>query len=261
MDIIERSDVGLGVVYEQFMLNRLLERIVKEHNVKTVLEAPIFGMAGLTGINSMSLPELGTDVTLVDCDQNRLSETKEAWSLAKRRARFIFSQTPENLDFADSEFDLVYNFAALWHLKNPEKMLHEMTRLSSKIVLVCMPNPFNPMFQIKIRKLAGKLPPEHKWADMKRIERVLSDAGFDVLESGLIDIPPWPDTVVALKKIILGQKRANTWRWSMLDYYCGNAPLLKEKAESYSFIEDSKLPKPIKGLWAHHFYLVAKNRG
>ncbi len=258
MGILERSDVGLGVVYEQFMLNRLLERTVKRFCIKNAVEAPIFGMAGLTGINSMALPGLGVEVTLVDSDRGRLEDAETAWSMAGKKARFVLSETPEPLPFADSEFGLAYNFAALWHLEDPGRMVREMARVSSDAVLICMPNPWNPLFQL--RKLAGRLPANHGWADMKRVEAALSDAGFPRVEAGVLDIPPWPDTVVALKDILPGSKKEKTWRWSMLDYYCGKAPLLKENVLGYSFIEDSPLPPGIKSFWAHHFYIIGREK-
>ena len=46
---------GLGLVYERFVLNDLLERLRRRYNVANVLEAPIYGMAGVSGINSVEL--------------------------------------------------------------------------------------------------------------------------------------------------------------------------------------------------------------
>jgi hypothetical protein len=43
---------GLGVVYERFVLNDYLDQLVDRHAIKTVLEAPLYGMAGVSGINS-----------------------------------------------------------------------------------------------------------------------------------------------------------------------------------------------------------------
>ena len=46
---------GLGVVYERFVLNDYLDQLIDRHGIKTVLEAPLYGMAGVSGINSVSL--------------------------------------------------------------------------------------------------------------------------------------------------------------------------------------------------------------
>jgi SAM-dependent methyltransferase len=260
MGLDEKSDVGIGVVYEQFMLNRLLARIVAKYAVKNALEAPIFGMAGLSGINSMDLTRLGADVTLVDTDEGRLSETKKAWKLAGRKARFVLAEHAESLPFKDSEFDLVLNFAALWHVRDPEMMLREMARVSSDIVLVCMPNQWNPMFMM--RRLAGRLPAHHAWADIRRIKRSMEGCGFEAVETGLLDIPPWPDTVIPLKSVLspLGIRKGDAWRWSMLDYYSGKNDKMKAEAEGFSFIEDSPLPGSIKLPWAHHRYAIFRKK-
>jgi len=257
MDVDSVSDVGIGVVYEQFMLNRLLCRIAKENGVASALEFPLRGMAGLTGINSIGLADMGVRVTLADKEEH-IATAKAAWQKAKRKANLVEIETGK-LPFGNSEFDLSYNFAALWHLGNPEAVIGEMCRVSRNVVLVCMPNPLNPVFQA--RRFAGMLPAGHAWADNRRIARGLEDNGFTVVEKGLLDIPPWPDTVVPIKKLVpFGKGKKGAWRWSMLDYYSGKSPGLKEKAERFAFIEDSSLPRFVKALWAHHAYVVAKRK-
>ncbi len=40
---------GLGLVYERFVLNDFLEDLRRRHNIQSVLEAPLYGMAGVSG--------------------------------------------------------------------------------------------------------------------------------------------------------------------------------------------------------------------
>ena len=40
---------GLGLVYERFVLNDFLDNLRQRHNIKSVLEAPLYGMAGVSG--------------------------------------------------------------------------------------------------------------------------------------------------------------------------------------------------------------------
>ncbi len=259
MDIEQMTDVGMGVVYEQFMLNRFLERIVKKYRISNALEAPIYGMAGFTGINSIGLARLGVEVSILDTDRERLQMAETAWKIANTKANFSHHSNIAKLPFKDKQFDLVYNFAALWHVEDADKLLDEIARVSNNLVLICMPNSWNPGFQI--RNILNKLPEGKKWADTKCIEKKLMDNGMEILESGVIDVPPWPDSEVPIKKILgsigirLGEKK---WRWSILDYYSGKNPSLKQKAERYAFIENSRLPTAIKRLWAHHIYIMAK---
>jgi hypothetical protein len=64
---------GLGLVYERFVLNDFLLALRDEYNIGTVLEAPLYGMAGVSGINSVNLAQVGADVTLVDDHAGRLA--------------------------------------------------------------------------------------------------------------------------------------------------------------------------------------------
>ena len=38
---------GLGLVYERFVLNDFLQALREEHSIESVLEAPLYGMAGV----------------------------------------------------------------------------------------------------------------------------------------------------------------------------------------------------------------------
>jgi hypothetical protein len=258
MSLDDESDVGIGVVYEQFMLNRLLRKIIRKHHIASVLEAPVYGMAGLCGINSMALAEDDIQVAIADNDGPRLERARDAWASCGRKAEFVLVDDFGKLPFPDSQFGLAYNFAALWHLpgNEPERTIKEMVRVSGKLVLICMPNPWNPMFQL--RSVVGRLPKNRKWASMKRIKGALVGLGMKVVDEGLLDIPPWPDTVIPIKDILgkLGIRKGGSWRWSMMDYYSGKNPEVKAKAEKYSFIEDGIAPRPFKMLMAHHRYAV-----
>ncbi|NLF11867.1 MAG: hypothetical protein GX597_08765, partial [Anaerolineaceae bacterium] len=55
---------GLGLVYERLVLNDFLLALRRQYAIETVLEAPLFGMAGVSGINSVALARAGARVTL-----------------------------------------------------------------------------------------------------------------------------------------------------------------------------------------------------
>ena len=73
-------DEGLGLVYERFVLNDFLDDLRQRANIQTVLEAPIYGMAGVSGINSVALAEAGCQVTLVDDTPDRAEQVQRIWS-------------------------------------------------------------------------------------------------------------------------------------------------------------------------------------
>ena len=250
------DDVGIGVVYEQFMLAELLLKTAKKYRVKTALEAPLYGMAGITGINSVPLARNGVSLSLAEYRKEKLEEAKKAWKLVKSKPEF-FLLRKKKLPFEDNSFDMVWNFAALWHLRNPEAFLEEAARVAKKLVIVFMPNRTNPCFLA--RKLTGKLPEKHRWTDMNLISEKLEKNGLKIKESGVIDIPPWPDTVVSLGELLspLGMKKPSGWRWSMIDYYTGKAPGMKKKIEGYAFLERCSF-QPLRKFWAHHRYVIGK---
>ncbi len=51
---------GLGLVYERFVLNDFLLCLKGQYGFASVLEAPLFGMAGVSGINSVALARIKT---------------------------------------------------------------------------------------------------------------------------------------------------------------------------------------------------------
>src|SRR5512146_1155000 len=92
---------GLGLVYERLVLNDYLDRLVSRHTLHTVLEAPIFGMAGVSGINSVRLAQRGCAVTLVDDNPLRLAGIERIWGELNLRATFVCHSDFARLPFPD----------------------------------------------------------------------------------------------------------------------------------------------------------------
>lgn len=261
---------GLGLVYERFVLNDYLDRIVSQHNIHTVLEAPIFGMAGVSGINSVRLAQRGCAVTLVDDNAERLREIERIWSELDLRATFVHHTDFARLPFDDNSFDLTWEWAALWYLPNAEALLRELVRVSRKLVFVAMPN------RVQIGYLMRKYLLERdfvnyvdeQWVDIQRIKKILRDANVKFIEEGVLDVPPWPDTVMPASQVLqrLGirskkldaQFTGASWNWSTMDYYLGRRPELKAQIDRYTFLERAPIPWQIKAIWAHHRYVLAQ---
>ncbi len=261
---------GLGLVYERLILNDMLDRVTNQHRIHTVLEAPIFGMAGVSGINSVRFAQRGCAVTLVDDNPTRLRGIEDIWGTLGLRATFVCHSDFAHLPFPDRSFDLTWEWAALWYLPNAEALLRELTRVSRKIIFVAMPN------RVQIGYLMRKFLLERDfvqyvdegWADMRRIKRVLESARVRFIEEGVLDIPPWPDTVMPAKMVLqrLGIKSKKLdqqfsgagWNWSTMDYYLGRQPELKARIDRYAFLERAPIPWQIKAVWAHHRYALGQ---
>jgi SAM-dependent methyltransferase len=260
---------GLGLVYERFVLNDFLLALQKEHALETILEAPLFGMAGVSGINSVALAQAGAGVTLVDDHAERLVAVERIWGELQLPARFIHHAQWSRLPFADSTFDLAWNWAALWYLVDPEGLLREMARVSRRVVFVAMPNRIQVGYLLRKYVLERDFVAyvDESWADIGRVRSVLEDAGLHIQSQGVLDVPPWPDTVMpaseVLKKLGIRSKTldeqfsGDSWQWSTMAYYLGQQPDLYDRVMRYAWLDRARIPWQFKAIWAHHRYLLA----
>jgi SAM-dependent methyltransferase len=260
---------GLGLVYERLVLNDFLLTLQKEHAVETVLEAPLFGMAGVSGINSVALAQAGAEVMLVDDNPERLTAVQRIWGELGLPVQFAHHLKWGELPFADSTFDLAWNWAALWYLPDPASLLRELARVSGRLVFVAMPNRIQVGYLLRKYVLERDFV-EHvdeSWADIGRVRRVLEEAGLRIQSQGVLDVPPWPDTVMPASEVLkkLGIRSASLddrfsgddWHWSTMAYYLGQQPDLYDRVMRYAWLDRAGIPWQLKAIWAHHRYLLA----
>jgi SAM-dependent methyltransferase len=259
---------GLGLVYERLVLNDYLDRIVSKHNIRSVLEAPLFGMAGVSGINSVRLAQRGCAVTLVDENAERLAGIERIWGELNLRATFIHHADFARLPCDDGTFDLTWEWAGLWYLPNANALLRELVRVSRNLVFVAMPNRVQVGYILRKFLLERDFVNyvDESWADINRIKRELRDV--NIIEEGVLDVPPWPDTVMpasqVLRRLGIKSKKLDAqftgagWNWSTMDYYLGRRPELKAMIDRYTFIERAPIPWQVKTIWAHHRYVLGQ---
>jgi SAM-dependent methyltransferase len=259
---------GLGLVYERFVLNDFLLALREKHGIETVLEAPLFGMAGVSGINSVALAQAGCDVTLVDEHAGRLAGVQRIWGELALPAHFLHHTDWAHLPFPDSAFDLAWNWAALWYLADPVSLLRELVRVSRRVVFVAMPNRVQVGYLLRKYVLERDFVNhvDERWADIGRVRRVLEGAGLRLVDQGVLDVPPWPDTVMPASEVLKrlgikskkleGQFSGDAWQWSTMAYYLGKQPELYERVKRYAWLDRAPIPWRLKAVWAHHRYLV-----
>lgn len=267
---MEEYNEGLGVVYERLVLNDYLQRLMERYTIERVLEAPIYGMAGVTGINSVPLAQRGCEVTLVDTDAQRLKEVEEVWRELELPCKFVHLSNLTSIPFPDGSFDLAWNWAALWYLDDAPALLGELARVSKNLVFVAMPNPWQVGYWLR-KYLIDKgffAQVDERWVKIERVESALREAGVEIIEEGVLDTPPWPDTVMpaaeVIKRLGINSKRLEArftgpgWQWSSMDYYLGRKPDLMEEVRRYTWLERLPLPWRMKLIWAHHRYLLGR---
>jgi hypothetical protein len=266
---------GLGLVYERFVLNDFLENLRQRHQICTVLEAPLYGMAGVSGINDVVFARNGVQVTMVDDTPERIAGVQRIWRDDLQLPVNLVNIPPDGwgrLPFADRSFDLTWEWAGLWYIADPAGLLRELARTSRNLVFVAMPN--NIQVGYWMRKLVIDreffVTHDESWTDIGRIRRTLEDAGVEIIAQGVLDTPPWPDTVMPANEVLkrLGirsqqleaQFTGEGWTWSTMAYYLGEQPDLYDRVMQYAWLDHAPLPWQVKSVWAHHRYLLGRVR-
>jgi hypothetical protein len=169
-------------------------------------------------------------------------------------------------------FDLTWQWAGLWYIQKPADLLRELARTSRNLVFVAMPNNIQVGYWMRKLVIDRDFFATHDegWTDITRIRHILEDAGVTIFEEGVLDVPPWPDTVMPANEVLkrLGirskaldeQFTGEGWQWSTMAYYLAQEPDLRERVMRYAWLDHAALPWQAKAIWAHHRYLLGTVR-
>ena len=256
---------GLGSSYERAVLNVKLDEIMRRFNINSALEVPIFGITGLSGINSMWLAQKRVSVHLIDNDQKRLQLIEGVWNEVNLPADFRYQPKFEQLPFPDKAIDFGWNFSAMWFLDDMETFLKELTRVVSKVIMICVPNRsgFGHLIEKYISSADWRKRLQEEFIIPQNIIKCLTALGWQLIERNYIDCPPWPDIGMAkedfLKRFGLGflapKNKSKVPYYSIMDFYTGNDMDFAQKMLKYAWLE-SHAPKWLKYFWAHHQFLI-----
>lgn len=261
---------GLGLVYERFVLNDFLLFIKGYYGFTSVLEAPLYGMAGVSGINSVTLAKIKTPVTLADDNPERLAGVQRIWGELGLPAQFALVEDWGKLPFPDRSFEFVWNWAAIWRIREPDALLREMVRCANKLVFVAVPNPVQIGYQFRkyIAEPEFVKEVDERWTNIGLIRRKLEALGVKILRQGVLDTPPWPDTVMPASELLgrlgirskklQGRFQGEGWRWSTMDYYLGKDLGLYQRVMKYAWLERLRIPWRIKQIWSHHRWVLGR---
>ena len=268
-------DEGLGTVYERFALRDVLKASVDRTASRSVLHAPLFGMMGFPGLDAVFLAQAGVRVGLLDFLPERLDAVVAQWREFGLEPETHLVEGPDPATWPDelgTDYDLVFSFAALWWFDDPWAVVAAQKRWADKGVLTCVPNK-NVFIRVR----------EYGW-HKGLFERLNLDAldrgalvaagqrmGLEAVDTGLFDIPPFPDTSVPLAKVVramLGKKQEEgpaaagpgeppegAWSWSIIPYLKGDQPDLEDRVAKLAAWERF-LPKPMAPGLAHHRYTL-----
>jgi len=212
----DMEEVGYGTAYERKLLNALLKRLVKVYGIRSILEYPATDLLG---------------------DPRILYEGLEI--LVERRR---FAKTEGR------KYDLVWNFCKIEKADDPIKLLTEMTKLTSKYVLLIGQNIFNlgvPLHKVyhTLRRSAW----DHGIFGRMRLGYAMELAhaqGLIILEHGYFDAPIFVLDLYETGSLLRGHFTKRT--------RLGDT-LLKESPFE-------RLPRLFKSLLSHHWYLLCRVR-
>jgi hypothetical protein len=161
--------------------------------------------------------------------------------------------------------DLVWNFMALAQHDAKAALLAEMTRLSRHYVMFVAVNRFNPgFFSHRTVHRVLRVPWTHgdvAFMSPFRVRRFFADHGLRVVQSGVVDTPPYPDSL-GIRDMKLHRKNVDlnkidwdsrTFQWMR----SGSYPL---KLRFFYLFERLPLPWPLKLAYAHLFWVLGAVR-
>jgi len=273
----EDLNEGLGSSYERIIINNLLKKIVKRYRVTSVLEAPIFGFTGICGLNSVALFQDGCKVALIDDNHERIDKISNVLTEINAAIQLNYTNSFNTIDFEDKSFDMAWNFSALWFVEDLIRFLEELTRVTSKVILIFVPNQSGLGY--KWQKAHADVPKDiifnEKNINPKVIKSILKQLNWRFLAEDYFDCPLWPDIGMSKEKFI-GKyikmitksapipmsflQRQESFlvpkkKVCILDYYSGKDPHFPDKMMRYSFLE-KYAPDFVKKVWSHHRWML-----
>jgi len=205
---LARVDVGLGTAYERVAIYRLFERWAENRQIKTALEGPIDGMAGIPGLHLLGLARRGTHVTVALPDTAGLDIVRSIYRLHGVEDRLTTIEVVGNESTLPGNYDLVLSYNALPLVGNWRSYLESLAKHASRFLLVSVTNPYS--YGVGIRKLQRLLesPREPELFDHDSVRPSVLGPFLNrlgrIVEHGHLDSPWWPDLFVPTGQTLAG---------------------------------------------------------
>ncbi|WXG44783.1 MAG: DUF362 domain-containing protein [Promethearchaeati archaeon SRVP18_Atabeyarchaeia-1] len=262
----QTKDVGTGTMYERKSMRRFLNALYLRYHPESVLEAYCNGISGIPCIASTVLADRGCKVTLVNPNPKILKLAEDYWrKRGTERVEFRVGSV-EKLPFESNTFDLVWNFAVVPKLENPMRALKELTRVSRNLVLVFSNNSLNfgfPFHQLYHGRTKSAWNHGHKgWMLTSNVKKIMRKAGLEVVKTGYVDVPPWPDLDIPIGQVVKGivTGRSGEEGGRVVKASSGNAEGsgMRRMLASLAGRFEPMLPGFAKPIFGHHFFVLAR---
>ena len=262
----DTPDEGMGSSYERIVINNVIHRLTDTYKVESILECPSFGFTGLSGINLMAEALEGRQIYLEDHDAHRLQMVKSLWKELELDLKTNLNPDYKKLEYASKSIDMSFNFSALWFAADLKALITELCRVTSKVIMISVPNQFGLGFKMQMKDYKPELYPELHPAniDPALIIHLMRRAGWNKQEADWFDCPPWPDIGMSKEDFLAAKlgfpkpapkSPTSKTPLTILNYYRGEDPEFKTRMlRFYSF--ENYAPPWLKKAWAHHYYMV-----
>jgi hypothetical protein len=220
-------DRGLGTAYERWAFYRLLQTWAERLGVKTFLEGPLDGMAGVPGVHGVGLARRGVTVTSAVTSEEQAEVVRGIYETAAPGGTWsVLVAQPSELG-ALPQADMVMAYHVCEMADDWRAYLATAASRAKKALVVTVCNPENWGVSIlrwtsRLRGLSGMEPPEAWRTEV--LAPVLWKLGR-VREHEYFDCPWWPDLQVSpgqslldrAKKLFSTRKDEMTFTASMQD--------------------------------------------
>lgn len=259
-------DEGIGTTYERFILHRYFEVLKEKYQVKSLLETPSFGMTGVSLINSLWWSSQGIKPTVLDTNDERIEKSAKVWQSIPLEVNLQKIEDAGDVPFAENAFDMSWNFASLWFVKNMPDYVSALCTATKKVIFICVPNANGIGYHLRT-KFNNEVIPDFYMENIKpkNFVHLFENNGWQKQSAGYLDIPPWPDIAMKkedmLRKAGLGflvkeseQGETTFEKKCIVDYFAGTNKDLESNILKYDFLE--KAPFPVKQMWGHHRWFI-----
>jgi hypothetical protein len=202
------QDFGLGTAYERLAVYRLLDRWLDGAAVRTALEGPVDGMAGMPGLHLLGLARRGAQVTVGLSDLAALARVAGVYRLHGLQDRLRAVRATRATDLPVDPVELVLSFNAPPFVDDWRGNLAALAVRARRFLLVVVTNPSS--YGVRLRRaqkwLLGDSALELYDHEAARPELLLHAAGRfgRVVRRGYVDCPWWPDLFVSPGQSLIG---------------------------------------------------------
>lgn len=252
-------DEGVGVVHERIVKGECINSIMQQFGLERILEVGSgisMEMGAGVGVDGLLLAAKGKEIMLTDYAEENLWTARQVYKVTGFKNKVHLARAyPSGMPFSSNTFDLVFNSYLVEFADDPLDCVREMARVSRRLVLLFATNYLNVGHFIH-EVYGGVIRAPWEKGSKRRItlwvlRALVKAVGLKLVESGAIDIPPWPSGVAI-------QKTEEYKRRRELRILNQNTDPLIFRLLKLFYLFEKGMPMFIKKLQSHIVYVLAE---